>query len=238
MHPATRAIALALLSAAGIACVSGCGPAVENAPESERLADSVMEKLNLSIEGLEDPDLFVRSFDYLCDVGKPAVPHLLAAIDTDNEDLRRGLDCVLEGITGHRVEATRSARALAKRWSDWWAKNRHREMPVPGPRPSAGGLPAAEVVPAGPRASGSEPPGERLDPSLWPAGRQAKPGELPDWLKDSPKAGPASEDAKARARERMLKLIEEGKKPLENAPPAEDAEGPGKAGEARAPGAP
>ena len=70
------------------------------------------------------------------------------------------------------------------------------------------------------------------------AGRQATPGELPDWLKDSPKAGPASEDAKARARERMLKLIEEGKKPLEKAPPAEDAEGPGKGGEARAPDEP
>lgn len=201
-----------LLAALMMICAAGCAPsdkAAEPAETAMSLED--VSKIRFAIQRLQDPKLFDSGFMYLCDVGKPAIPHVIKALETSEHGMRTGANMTLQGITGHRVEPTTNPKALAKRWREWWTLNKHRDMPIIEKRP------AAEVVPPGPRgASGATAP---IDAGVPVVSERLPLPSQPDKAPDFSKLKPASDDEKEAARRRLLEIMggkkepDEGKKP-------------------------
>jgi len=199
---------IGLLAVLTMICAAGCAPS-DKAAEPAEAGPSAEDvgKIRFAIQRLQDPKLFDSGFMYLCDVGKPAVPYVIEALETSEHGMRTGANMTLQGITGHRVEPTTSPKALAKRWREWWTLNRHRDMPIVEKRP------AAEVVPPGPRgASGGRPP---MDAGVPVASEELPTPRKPDEAPDFSKLKPASDDEKDAARRRLLQIMGGKKEPDE-----------------------
>jgi len=192
----------AALGAAGCNSSNNAVDTLETGPSPEDIS-----KIRFAIERLEDPKLFDSGFQYLCDIGKPAVPYVIEAVEARDHGLRTGANMTLEGITGHKVGRDADPKVLAKKWRKWWMKNKDIDMPIIEKRP------AAEVVPPGPRggAAGRSP----IDAGL-PVTAEGLPIPPKRTPPDFSRLRPASDDEKDAARKRMLELLRDKAKPEES----------------------
>ncbi len=145
--------------------LAGCGaaqkPSLETI-EAERSRASLDKKVARLIGRLEDPELAEAAMEVLMDMGKPAVPHLIKAIDSPERGIATGSRIIVEVITNYSIDDPGSSRKWAAAWRAWYDENKDKSFPLPGPPV---GLhrerPAAEVVPPGPRTPGATAPKPR-----------------------------------------------------------------------------